>query len=482
MIPLAIRLDSLVEQRDEVRRTAVLAQCIRSAANWSGMKHLFVVGLLSVGVACGDGNTEAPPDGAAGQGGTGALGGGGGASGGQGGAPAGGAGGVGGEGGEGVTFVPSTGMLDTTFGGDGIVVTDYDGHQDNGRGVAVQGDGKIVVGGRGHDSLGNESYPLAVRHLADGGIDATFGTAGFAVGNSTSTNIEGAAFHSDDSFALIGHTGFDFLIARFTADGVLVPGFGTDGEVVQPLSGTDVARDAAFQSDGKLIVVGSTYTAPVNSTSAVLRYAANGELDTTFSDDGIFLSATVRFGFGVAIQDDGKLVVVGQNTGELGIYRLNVDGTVDATFDDDGVVTTALAPFGANAVALQSDNKIVVAAQIDASNLAVLRVNADGSFDTTFGTDGMVTTAGTGAEDIFVQPDGYIVLAGTVADEIALLRFTPAGVLDTTFDDDGIATADVGTAADEGFGVAMQPNGALIVVGQARYSDGEDDMLAVRYH
>lgn len=225
-----------------------------------------------------------------------------------------------------------------------------------------------------------------------------------------------------------------------------------------------------------------------------------------------FLSATA--GLATVFQPDGKILVIGSSTNlttgnaDFAIARLNNDGTPDTTFSDDGQV---LVPFNllgnaggedvATSVALQDDGKILVAGYAQASSngdydFAIARLNYDGSLDTTFSGDGKVTIdfrLGANRDDratgIAVAPDGKIVVVGTAEKsfsgdtDFAVARLTSSGVLDATFSGDGLKTVafnNGGNRADEARGVVVQPNGAIVVAGSAQqnYSGNYDFAIA----
>src|SRR5688572_23030241 len=168
--------------------------------------------------------------------------------------------------------------------------------------------------------------------------------------------------------------------------GALDPEFGTGGTVVTDFSaGFDTALSLTVQSDGKFVAVGSAN----GSNFGVARYNADGTLDTTFSSDGKVatdFSAGFQTGRSVVIQPDGKILAVGDSfSGFVLLARYNADGSFDTSFSSDGKVST----FGnaidttANDVALQSDGKILVAGSLEL-DASVLRYNADGTLDTGF--------------------------------------------------------------------------------------------------
>jgi uncharacterized delta-60 repeat protein len=216
-----------------------------------------------------------------------------------------------------------------------------------------------------------------------------------------------------------------------------------DGKVTTAIgSGIDIAYSVAIQTDGKIVAAGFSRSGGSNDDFALVRYNTNGTLDTTFDSDG---KVTTAIGSGadiaqsVAIQTDGKIVAAGySNNGsnvDFALVRYNTDGTLDTSFDSDGKVTTDIASDNdfAYSVALQSDGKIVVAGHSDnGSNedFALVRYNTDGTLDTSFDSDGKVTT-GIGSEDdafsVAIQSDGKIVVAGLRSNgnnrDFALVRY-----------------------------------------------------------
>ncbi|MER6346682.1 CARDB domain-containing protein [Streptomyces sp. NPDC001595] len=281
------------------------------------------------------------------------------------------------------------------------------------------------------------------------------------------------------------------------APGDLDPTFSGDGKVLTDLADDDQARDVAVQPDGKIVSVGAAADQSlVESYFALTRHHPDGTLDTSFGGDGKVTTAINNMepnlqwseADGVALQDDGKIVVVGMSWREYEnccwfvVARYNADGTLDNTFSGDGRVFADIdGPTEARDVAIDSSGRIV-AAGYSGGRMAVLRLTPDGTADTTFGGDGTVTAnpAGPVAQEggdgsaLALQPDGKIVVGGHVGStrfDFALMRFNPDGSVDTTFDGDGIVRTDFGDY--EGVeALAIQPDGRIVAVGgdsMARY-------------
>ena len=296
------------------------------------------------------------------------------------------------------------------------------------------------------------------------------------------------------------------LVHAQTPAGTLDASFGAGGKVT-----TDLGADAvAVQADGKLVAAGA---ANVNGSLnfAVARYNGDGTRDTNFGTGG---RAATGFGgdweraTAVAIQPDGKIVLAGGSVigwfNDFAVARYNTDGTLDASFGNGGTVLTEFGVSAqAYAMAVQPDGKIVVAgeANIDGGdNFELVRYNSDGSLDESFGTGGKVSTDFGLAEQGFsyaqgyslaIQPDGKLVVAGAAyigtGFDAALARYESDGALDGSFGTGGKVITDLnagnatfGLASNWMSSVAVLPDGRIIAAGQANIVRGYSFAL-VRY-
>jgi uncharacterized delta-60 repeat protein len=327
--------------------------------------------------------------------------------------------------------------LDTSFGADGRVTTSFSAGNDVGSGIAVQSDGKIVVvGTSGDDGSGTSEFAVA-RFNVDGSLDLSFSgdgmvTTSFLAGNDVGSGI---AVQSDDKIVVVGTSDnlsgtSEFAVARFNVDGSLDNSFGGDGMVTASFSaGDDVGSGIAVQSDGKIVVVGTSDNLSGTSVFAVARFNVDGSLDNSFSGDGMVTASFLAgndVGSGIAVQSDGKIIVVGTSddlsTTWVVVAGFNIDGSPDNSFGTDGSVITKTSSLTGrdmgSGIALQSDDKIVVVGSGDdlsgALEFVVARFNADGSFTTSFGK---ATTSFSAGDDvgsgIAVQSDDKIVVVGT---------------------------------------------------------------------
>jgi uncharacterized delta-60 repeat protein len=267
----------------------------------------------------------------------------------------------------------AAGDLDPTFGLHGLVTTSFGGSHDYGRGVAIQTDGKTVVAG---ESYGPGDYDFAVaRYNPDGSLDTAFSGDGKLTTDfgSPYDYAFGVAIQADGKIVVAGHSNGDFAVARYNADGSLDTSLDGDGKLTTDFGSTsDGAYSVAIQADGKIVVAGSSYNSGSKDDFAVARYNTDGSLDTLFDGDGKLTTGFVSFSEDradcVAIQADGKIVVAGHSRNgasgprDFAVARYNTNGSLDTSFDSDGKLTTN---FGSSdyayGVAIQADGKIVVA-------------------------------------------------------------------------------------------------------------------------
>jgi uncharacterized delta-60 repeat protein len=316
-------------------------------------------------------------------------------------------------------------------------ITDFAGDTDQAYELAVQPDGKIVLVGRSQPVSAGGSDFAAARYNPDGSLDTAFSVdgratisfgPGFNMAHSVALQADGKLLLAGS--ALAGVWGA-LALARLNPDGSPDTSFGVDGTVTLSVSaGSDFAEKVVVQADGKIVVAGYGNNNQFGSDADLLvtRFNADGSLDTTFSGDGtLTLSVTSGFDalFDVLVQPDGKILAVGGAgagpQGDMVLVRLNADGTLDTAFATEGILISyrGIGTDAGESVALQPDGKILVAGYSQTaydSEFTVWRYLEDGAPDNSFGVTGRLTIdfGGTGAfaNSIRVQPDGKIVAAG----------------------------------------------------------------------
>lgn len=399
-----------------------------------------------------------------------------------------------------------SGDLDLTFNTTGTVTTDINGNAlDQINGLAVQTDGKIVA--VGYTSSGNEDIAV-VRYNTDGSLDTSFNDDGIATFSPSSgiSRANDVIILDDGSMILAGldetdasgDDNIDFLLLKIDSTGSLDTSFGTNGVVTTDFGRpTDGINKIAIDSDGKIVAVG--FSANSDSTSsdlALARYVSDGSLDRDFLSNGkVTLDVDdIDFGTGVKIMSDETILVSGSaensaNTTENALLaRYNSDGTLDSTFGTKGITETSgggTVMLQVTGLGIQSDGKIVIGGTRFPSagadgDFFVARYTDGGTLDTSFGSNGtgMVNTDVNGddiGQAMLVQSDDKIVVGGSDADDMAVARFNSDGSLDNaaTFSSDGIQAIDFPDSdTDQGFAVAIQSDGKILIGGSAGITAG----------
>jgi uncharacterized delta-60 repeat protein len=319
----------------------------------------------------------------------------------------------------------SDGTLDSAFSGDGKVRTSFSTDRDFANAVAVQADGRIIAVGR---SGGNGGRFGLARYNTDGTLDTTFGGDGRVTTNFTAGDdvANGVAVQADGKIVVVGGANFTrFALARYSSDGTLDSTFSGNGKRLTNFSiVSDWANGVVIQGNGKIVAAGGAGITEFSGTFALARYNTNGTLDTAFGGNGKVrtdFTPEEDVAFGVALQPNGKIVAAGGGDvsgPRFALARYNLNGTRDTTFGGDGRVTTNFSRGldSAHGVVIQANGKIVAAGHANFRKFALARYNANGALDSTFSGDGKRRTSFSSGRDfangVALQPNGRIVAAG----------------------------------------------------------------------
>ena len=375
-----------------------------------------------------------------------------------------------------VAHFTASGDLDTAFGTGGFYTNNFSvgTNGEVARGIGVQSDGKIVIGltiaheGAGADAR-DRDWAVA-RLLPNGTLDSTFGTAGVAVLDLSPGLEDGTTYRADGAWGLAidatdrivlsgqkvrtGELDTDFAVARLTPNGTLDTTFGTAGVFSLDIGDTSASvRGVTIAADGS--IYGGGYYTPVGSsvvTAVAYKLDTNGALVTAFADDGVYTEAVL------AIQTE--------------IYSMGIQGS--------NLVT---AGYG-RATGTQND---FISLRINATT-GVRDTTYGGRGYAMLDTGWPL---GDNARDVVVLPDNRVMLLGQLRGPVttdapmgdpdaALVMFTPDGALDTTFDTDGVMTTNFGGVADHFWAGAADPrSGRVVVVGIASAFPATNDDGAV---
>ncbi|MFC0665596.1 M10 family metallopeptidase C-terminal domain-containing protein [Azotobacter chroococcum] len=388
----------------------------------------------------------------------------------------------------------------------GKMLVDVGGHNDLSLALALQADSRMLLAGYSYDT-GSRNYDFSLVRLdADGSLDTGFGSLGKARFDIAQDYDEGRSLsvQPDGRILLAGHSytpdsgNYDFSVIRLNTDGSLDTSFGSDGKATFDLGRDDYVYSMAMQPDGKILVTGRSDNGS-DDNFGVIRLNVDGTLDTNFGSDGkaIFeLGYSDDQGHSVTVLPDGKILMAGSSYDysenstyfDFSVIRLNADGTLDTSFGSDGEAIADIdgnSDFG-NSLLVQPDGKILVAGRsynpsYD-TEFSVARLNADGSLDASFGSDGKASFAlGKGyaqVNSLALQPDGKILLAGqsynpdNATYDFSVIRLNVDGSLDTGFSGDGKAIFDIAWGNDEGHSLTVQPDGKILVSGYSYNPSG----------
>jgi uncharacterized delta-60 repeat protein len=333
------------------------------------------------------------------------------------------------------------------------------------------------------------SYALGARPGAaqEGALDTSFGNGGSVMttfAGVAQTGVADMAQQADGKLVAAGseYTGtrYGFALARYTSTGALDATFGTGGKVITNVTaGNDFVTGIALQQDGKILAAGYSSTSTYNVFCAA-RYLTNGSLDTTFGTGG---KLTLAVGSGhaqataIALQTDGKILLagtaVGRRSQDFAIVRLLANGSLDSKFGTKGVVLTdfGAAADAAQALAIDGAGNIVAAGYAMLSqgmSFAVARYIPDGTLDASFGVRGQMTTTVYGNESastVAIQTDGSVLIGGRSSGGLAVLRYQSNGVVDPSFGNGGLFFQACKTA-DGINALALESDGGIVAVGK----------------
>lgn len=408
-----------------------------------------------------------------------------------------------------ISFSQSAGSPDLTFAGTGYVSTSIGTINSMSYGLAVQNDGKIIT--VGSSVVNGYSAITLVRYLTNGLLDNSFGNNGIVV---TQTGISSSAssviLQNDNKIIAVGRTlindtTFNFTAIRYNTDGTIDNTFGTAGIAFINAENSAQAYNIAIQTTGKIIISGySNFNS--NTGISLVRLNTNGTPDNSFGTGGIsihhFTESPDVEAWAMALDANDNIVTTGMITDEIlgrnkiAVVKFNSDGSLDTGFGTAGITKTSLSnttdDFG-NAIDIQTDGKIVIAGT--SNNRAVIaRYNVNGTLDITFGTGGIIITNFDGTEPaeaygITVQTDQKIVVVGVSGPNaqntngnFCILRLNNDGTFDNTFGTNGKAITDISNGYnDVAFCVKEHTDGKLIVSGISR-ENNHYTFAAARYN
>lgn len=333
------------------------------------------------------------------------------------------------------------GVPDPEFGTAGSVILYYQGYYTAALDVAVDESSNIYVSGIADTGYTREQDFVVAKLFPDGEVDSSFGTDGtayidFGEPDEFGTSI---AIQDDGKIVVAGTQSIQFhgliAVTRLNTDGTIDESFGTDGKVLfnpETWSYYGWIQDMMIQPDGKILMTGFSYDG-ANRKFLVVRLNSDGSFDKTFGDfqqiyneDGTIICnqfySNEEMGNKLLLTSDSKIILIGRSDGKLAVVKLNSNGSIDSTFGENGSLQGEMSVLQTGGKigedgfsgALQSDEKIVVIGGSD--DFEVARFNVDGSIDESFGENGFQTIDYSGdhdwGRDIVVESNDNIILGG----------------------------------------------------------------------
>jgi len=305
---------------------------------------------------------------------------------------------------------------------------------------------------------------LPTSHFLQYALDTGFNSTGTLVTGSSGSYDSVAIQPSSSDIVVAGVSGSNLFIVRYNANGSLDTTFGTSGVAFSESSPT--FAELALDSSGNIDVA-------VNSGSNVEVYQLSDTGSTNWSTALTFATGVVPQG--IALEPSGDIIVAGDSSSGAGIYLAGLNpstGAVDTSFGSSGYVNAPLsgAPSGLS-VALDSSGKILVAGS-DSGDFSVVRFTSSGSLDTSFNSTGEVTVSLGGTDKAYAVapgPGGTIVAAGVAvisgSNDDAPIRLTGSGALDTSFNSTGKIVGSSGSGTIRA--ILVQTNGEVLAGGDA---------------
>ncbi|MEP7264881.1 MAG: T9SS type A sorting domain-containing protein, partial [Bacteroidota bacterium] len=415
------------------------------------------------------------------------------------------------------TGIAQQGTLDLSFNTTGAFQAQfYADNYHNVNKVLVQPDGKIIA--TGFSEFGGGRYSTTFRLKDDGTLDTQFATGGYSTvgaASSVDSRMNAMVLQPDGKIIVGGRawqfTDDEFAMMRYNSNGTFDTTFGIGGGVTTDLSsvsfqGSDEINCLLLQPDGKIIAGGGRRTGAAAGEMVVVRYHANGTVDSTFGTNGMVTfpaAGGVDNIYASALQADGKILLTGTCQTSANIFfgrtiRINSNGSIDNGFGNNGMFDVAsggsswVEMYG---MALQPDGKIVLGANTNASannDLFCVRLDTSGMPDMSFGNAGFaysnsaVSALGYITQCIVIQPDGKILFGGLTGASNSLLvfRFNNNGTPDASYGTNGLVNLNAGIFKISISSLALQTDGNLIGGGgsQPLFTTNGSDLAVFRMH
>lgn len=399
------------------------------------------------------------------------------------------------------------GILDSTFGINGIVLTEV-GQFSGAYDLVIQENGKIIVGG--YATVGMQNQFAIIRYESDGSLDTNFGSNGIVT---TQMGVNGDAIkaikiQSDGKIIAVGtkmgiYPDYDIALVRYNENGSLDNSFGTNGKVIINIAGNeDYGTDLALYQTEKIAVAGFSLVNN-NYKMVVIRLNNNGSLDTTFDEDGISIIEFPEIGgqlaYKIALLQGEKILIAGHSYSAITSnnmftsVRLLPTGRIDSSFADNGISRTDISEWGeeCTSLAIYPNGAYILSGHFSNSFLyydfVAVKYTPDGLLDTKFNSTGIkkidIGSVNEFSFDCKIQNNMKILLGGytwnsNTTEDFAFLRLNSDASLDTNLNSNGIVITDIDSQSNTIHAIELQSDGKILVGG---ISQSDSPMLTSKF-
>lgn len=404
--------------------------------------------------------------------------------------------------------------LDATFGNGGKVITSIN-DTSTANDIAIQSDGKIIAGGS--ITFGGSSFSALVRYNVDGSLDNTFGSGGKVIVRLKDRSLISSIAIQADGKVVAGGTAFgystnlfsdsSYAILRFKMDGSIDSLFGNNGiTTIKMSNGVGELKKLLIKPDGKILSAGSVSKPTFESIPLLVQLNEDGSLDSSFGTDGKveqYIDDIEKI-TDIGLAKDGKILVSGQvknweYIGDFALLRFLQNGHLDSSFDTNGVVKTDfndnrvnnLKVENAQGLVVLPDGSIVLTGHnlTSPATFALAKYKINGSLDSTFGVDGKVITPihsiSGYANDVVAEESGNFFVSGYTAQgsnsDFVIAKYFSNGRLDSSYGRNSIDTTDFFGFSDIAYASVLQPDGKIVLAGNAGNSNNKYSIALARY-
>ena len=407
------------------------------------------------------------------------------------------------------TKVNNTGTLDTTFANTGYISLDYTAQTNDqeGHDILVDKLGNIYVAGYTHE---NGHDILLVKYKKDGTLDATFGGGDGIVTYDSSKQDDAydIEFDSKGNILIAGRSDKNATILKYKKDGTLDPSFGTNG-IAMDYNATggasDMIFDIAIDSHNSIFATGTTNNG-ANEDIIVWKFDSNGSLNNSFGTNGrvVYNKGLYEQGTAITIDNNGSIFVMGKVDNNISVLKFDSNGSLNTSFATNGVAISTLGKSPDNRIGgieLDSDGNIFVggATTKNVYDMALLKYKKNGTLDTSFGTNGIVTYNDAGnfrinnqdpGIGLVLDTNGNIFVGGytiTASESVntAVWKYKSNGTLDTSFGTNGIVLANALAGKSDGydysFGIAIDRHNKVYLSGFSQTDTKGAELTIIKY-